>query len=299
MRDRSNGIPTDEPPPASKDDSQLRQKQMIGAHYDRLAESPRTGEKNVYTFVPGNLTELLRSFDLLPVLPEINALQSAMRGKSKDYIALAENQGDMTPVRLFAIAFPLRKTVKVMQGLVWEKAVQLSQHHTQARSRPLRCYKEWPVPEPAILSNMVSALLSCGNCEYAGSPSAPLGPGFQKPVMSLVQALGSQDPGQEGILVYSGGAYKMAQSVAMANRALPSALFLDPLYARELLPAKPVHGRKTFVLWEGHLPLPSQTDLVRLTREPLTFQFGPDVRLPMHLYRAGTAGSWPHERSSD
>jgi benzoyl-CoA reductase subunit B len=77
----------------SKDDSQVRQKDMIAAHYTRLARCPETGEKNVYTFVPGNLTELLRSFDLLPVLPEINALQSAMRGKSRDYIAAAEKMG--------------------------------------------------------------------------------------------------------------------------------------------------------------------------------------------------------------
>ena len=68
----------------AKDDSQVRQKEMIAAHYTRLSRCPESGEKNVYTFVPGNLTELLRSFDLLPVLPEITPLQSAMRGKSKD-----------------------------------------------------------------------------------------------------------------------------------------------------------------------------------------------------------------------
>jgi len=78
---------------ALKDDSQLQQKKMIAEHYRRLAHAGETGEKNVYTFVPGNLTELLRSFDLLPVLPEINALQSAMRGKSRDYIAIAEKLG--------------------------------------------------------------------------------------------------------------------------------------------------------------------------------------------------------------
>jgi benzoyl-CoA reductase subunit B len=76
-----------------KDRSQLRQKQMIAAHFARLARSAASGEKSVYTFVPGNLTELVRNFDLLPVLPEINALQSGMRGKSKDYIALAEKLG--------------------------------------------------------------------------------------------------------------------------------------------------------------------------------------------------------------
>jgi benzoyl-CoA reductase subunit B len=78
---------------AAKEDSQLHQKRMIADHYRRLAKCPESGEKNVYTFVPGNLTELIRSFDLLPVLPEINALQSAMRGKSRDYIAVAEKLG--------------------------------------------------------------------------------------------------------------------------------------------------------------------------------------------------------------
>jgi benzoyl-CoA reductase subunit B len=76
-----------------KDTSQIRQKEMLASHFGRLARSEGTGEKSVYTFVPGNLTELIRSFDLLPVLPEINALQSGMRGKSREYIALAERLG--------------------------------------------------------------------------------------------------------------------------------------------------------------------------------------------------------------
>jgi len=87
------GSPSPDRPAARKDSSQLRQKKMIADHYRRLADSQETGEKSVYTFVPGNLTELLRSFDLLPVLPEINALQSGMRGKSREYIALAEKLG--------------------------------------------------------------------------------------------------------------------------------------------------------------------------------------------------------------
>jgi benzoyl-CoA reductase subunit B len=76
-----------------KDDSQRRQKEMIARHFDRLAAAPDTGAKTAYTFVPGNLTELLLSFDLLPVLPEINSLQSAMRGKTAEYIAIAEKLG--------------------------------------------------------------------------------------------------------------------------------------------------------------------------------------------------------------
>ncbi|HQZ37994.1 MAG TPA: benzoyl-CoA reductase subunit B [Vicinamibacterales bacterium] len=78
---------------AQKDSSQVRQKAMIARHFDRLAAAPETGARCAYTFVPGNLTELLLSFDLLPVLPEINALQSAMRGKTAEYIAVAEKLG--------------------------------------------------------------------------------------------------------------------------------------------------------------------------------------------------------------
>jgi benzoyl-CoA reductase subunit B len=76
-----------------KDASQTAQKAMIARHFDRLAAIPESGDKSVYTFVPGNLTELLLSFDLLPVLPEINALQSAMRGRTAEYISIAEKLG--------------------------------------------------------------------------------------------------------------------------------------------------------------------------------------------------------------
>jgi len=78
---------------AQKDNSMVIQKEMIAEHYKRLERAPETGEPVVYTFVPGNLTELSRSFGCLPVLPEINALQSGMRGKSRDYIAEAEKHG--------------------------------------------------------------------------------------------------------------------------------------------------------------------------------------------------------------
>jgi benzoyl-CoA reductase subunit B len=78
---------------AIKDRSMELQKEMIAAHYKRLEAAPESGEPVVYTFVPGNLTELIRSFGALPLLPEINALQSAMRGKSQGYISLAEKAG--------------------------------------------------------------------------------------------------------------------------------------------------------------------------------------------------------------
>jgi benzoyl-CoA reductase subunit B len=78
---------------AQKEDSMLLQKEMIGGHYEALARAKEEGKKVVYTFVPGNLTELMRSFDLLPNLPEINALQSGMRKLSGAYISEAEKHG--------------------------------------------------------------------------------------------------------------------------------------------------------------------------------------------------------------
>src|SRR5262249_61056818 len=78
---------------ASKDASQVRQKKMIADHFDRLATAKEDGRKVVYTFVPGNLTELISAFGMLPVLPEINALQSGMRGRSGGYISEAGRAG--------------------------------------------------------------------------------------------------------------------------------------------------------------------------------------------------------------
>jgi benzoyl-CoA reductase subunit B len=69
------------------------QKEMIAEHFARLERVSETREPVVYTFVPGNLVELIRSFDALPVLPEINALQSGMRKLSADFIAEAERAG--------------------------------------------------------------------------------------------------------------------------------------------------------------------------------------------------------------
>jgi benzoyl-CoA reductase subunit B len=78
---------------AAKDRSQLRQKRMIGDHFEKLARAGQDGRKVCYTFVPGNLTELMGALDMLPVLPEINALQSGMRKLSGDYISEAEKLG--------------------------------------------------------------------------------------------------------------------------------------------------------------------------------------------------------------
>ena len=76
-----------------KERSMLIQKEMLANLFTELSNTEETGKKVVYTFVPGNLTELILSFDMLPVYPEINALQSGMRKKSASYIRDAEKLG--------------------------------------------------------------------------------------------------------------------------------------------------------------------------------------------------------------
>lgn len=76
-----------------KEKSMILQKEMIGKLFKELSVANETGKKVVYTFVPGNLSELILAFDMLPVYPEINALQSGMRKKSDGYIREAEKFG--------------------------------------------------------------------------------------------------------------------------------------------------------------------------------------------------------------
>lgn len=76
---------------AQKERSMILQKEMVAELFNDLANAKELGKKVCYTFIPGNLSELIRTFDMLPVYPEINALQSAMRKKSASYIKEAES----------------------------------------------------------------------------------------------------------------------------------------------------------------------------------------------------------------
>jgi benzoyl-CoA reductase subunit B len=76
-----------------KERSMEAQKEMLAGYYRRLAAAPAEKRPVVYTFVPGNLSELLAAFDVVPVYPEINSLQSAMRQRSAGYLREAERAG--------------------------------------------------------------------------------------------------------------------------------------------------------------------------------------------------------------
>ena len=82
-----------DPKEAIKEKSMIIQKEMLAKQFSDLSKAKELGKKVVYTFVPGNLTELILAFDMLPVYPEINALQSGMRKKSGGYIKDAEKMG--------------------------------------------------------------------------------------------------------------------------------------------------------------------------------------------------------------
>nr|MBC8308887.1 2-hydroxyacyl-CoA dehydratase [Planctomycetota bacterium] len=61
--------------------------------FKELGETAETGSQSAYVFVMGSLNEILKTFDLPVVFPEINSLQTAVRRVAGDYLATAEDYG--------------------------------------------------------------------------------------------------------------------------------------------------------------------------------------------------------------
>lgn len=93
MYNKGDRMPRKSPPTAIKEESMEIQKKMIAENFRQLYDTPKTGQKVVSTFVPGNLNELLMCFDFARNLPEINALQNGMRKKTGRMIMEAERAG--------------------------------------------------------------------------------------------------------------------------------------------------------------------------------------------------------------
>ena len=71
-----------------------RQKELMVKWYGRLDESAVTGNPAaVAMMISGNCVELLEGFDAVPIYPEVNALQLAIRHQSLEPILLAEELG--------------------------------------------------------------------------------------------------------------------------------------------------------------------------------------------------------------
>ncbi|MCK6457966.1 MAG: 2-hydroxyacyl-CoA dehydratase family protein [Phycisphaerae bacterium] len=66
---------------------------IMTAWMGQLKDATRGSTPSAYLMISGNCVEILRCFDILPVFPEINALQLAIRKKSLPYILKAEEIG--------------------------------------------------------------------------------------------------------------------------------------------------------------------------------------------------------------
>ncbi len=69
------------------------QKELMLKWYQDLNNLYKENKGAVYLMISGNPVELIRAFDLLPVYPEINALQLAIRKQSLQFLQEAENIG--------------------------------------------------------------------------------------------------------------------------------------------------------------------------------------------------------------
>ena len=61
--------------------------------FTSLTEAARHDRRAAFVFVMGNMNEVLRSFDLPIVFPEVTALQTAVRGTAEDFLKIAEDYG--------------------------------------------------------------------------------------------------------------------------------------------------------------------------------------------------------------
>lgn len=61
--------------------------------FDSLTQAAANKEQAAYVFVMGSLNEIIKTFDLHTVFPEINSLQTAVRRVSDEYLNLAEDHG--------------------------------------------------------------------------------------------------------------------------------------------------------------------------------------------------------------
>lgn len=72
----------------------LLQKDMMGRYFDRVTRAAEQGDgKAVYMLISGNPVELVQAFDMVPVYPEIDALQLAVKKAALPFIQKAEEIG--------------------------------------------------------------------------------------------------------------------------------------------------------------------------------------------------------------
>jgi benzoyl-CoA reductase subunit B len=68
-------------------------KRILTEYFDQLARAAKTREPTGFLMISGNCVEILRTFGMHPVFPEVNALQLAIRKQSLPMILKAEQMG--------------------------------------------------------------------------------------------------------------------------------------------------------------------------------------------------------------
>ena len=109
---------------------------LISKWWERLGDADATATPVANTFVMGSLAEVLNTFDIPMMFPEIAALQTAIKGKSMDYLLAAEDIGYSPDICGY---------VKVDIGL-----------HNTGREHPLGKY---PKPSLVVSSNMCNTYI--------------------------------------------------------------------------------------------------------------------------------------------
>jgi benzoyl-CoA reductase subunit B len=61
--------------------------------FDTLTQAAQNKEPTAYVFVMGSLHEIIKTFDMHTVFPEITSLQTAVRKVADEYLSLAEDHG--------------------------------------------------------------------------------------------------------------------------------------------------------------------------------------------------------------
>lgn len=80
-------------PAVTKDWGMIAQKELMTTYYNQVRNAKEEGKKVVYTFIPGNLVELVSNFDLVSVYPELLGLQMGLRQSAEKYLNLGEKEG--------------------------------------------------------------------------------------------------------------------------------------------------------------------------------------------------------------
>jgi benzoyl-CoA reductase subunit B len=90
-------VATAQPPRAFESSYHRVQRDLMADYFREMTEIAESGSRRaVHLLIAGNPVELIRAFDLLPVYPEVNALQLAAKKSSLPYILKAEELGYST-----------------------------------------------------------------------------------------------------------------------------------------------------------------------------------------------------------